>query len=69
MDEEKERPQNYSEAEYGAQQKEIREKLEDEGLDPDEFDEDEQPACADPSAVPTAQAGASAGREELADLL
>ena len=40
-------------------QKEIREKLESEELDPDEFDEDEQPACAE----------ASAGREELANLL
>ena len=30
-----------------------------EGLDPDEFDEDERPACVE----------ASAGREELADLL
>lgn len=35
MDEEKER------------QKEIREKLESEGLDPDEFDEDEQEELAD----------------------
>lgn len=47
MDEEKEWLQNYSEAEYGAQQKEIREKLEDAGLDPDEFDEDEQEELAD----------------------
>lgn len=29
------------------QQKEIREKLESEGLDPDEFDEDEQEELAD----------------------
>lgn len=51
MSEEKERPQNYSKAEYGAQQKEIKETLENAGLDPDlsacghaqadEFDEDE----------------------------
>lgn len=60
MDEEKERLQNYSEVEYGAQQKEtpkesaeadptgqVREKLESEGLDPDEFDEDEQEELAD----------------------
>lgn len=40
-------------------QKEIRETLEDAGLDPNEFDEDEQPAFAKDSA----------GREELADLL
>lgn len=40
-------------------QNEVKEKLEDAGLDPDEFDEDEQPTCAE----------ASAGREELADLL
>ena len=46
MDEEKERPQYYSEAEYGAQQKEmvrlgspqVREKLQGEGLDPDEHE-------------------------------
>lgn len=56
MDEEKER------------KKEVKERLEDAGLDPDlsayraqagEFAEDEQPACAE----------ASAGKEELADLL
>jgi len=47
MDEEKER------------EKEIMEKLENEGLEPDEFDEDERPACAE----------ASAGREGLAGLL
>lgn len=47
MDEEKE------------QQKETREKLESKWLDPNEFDEDEQPACTK----------ASAGREELVNLL
>ena len=47
MDEEKERPWYYSKADYGAQQKEVKEKLEDAGLDPDEFDEDEQEEVAD----------------------
>ena len=69
MDEEKER------------QKEIREKLESERLDPDEFEEyppsheatdgrSERPAYADLRFADSfGKARASAGREELADLL
>ena len=48
MDEEKERPRYHPpSAELRGKQKEIREKLESEGLDPDEFDEDEQEELAD----------------------
>ena len=42
MDEEKERPRYHPlSAELRGKQKEVKEKLEDAGLDPDEFDEDE----------------------------
>ncbi|MBI2122378.1 MAG: hypothetical protein HYT98_04645 [Candidatus Sungbacteria bacterium] len=48
MYEEKERPRYHPlSAELRGKQKEIREKLESEGLDPNEFDEDEQEELAD----------------------
>ena len=48
MDEEKERLRYHPPlAELRGKQKEIKEKLESEGLDPDEFDKDEQEELAD----------------------
>ena len=48
MDEEKERPRYQPpSAELRSKQKEVKEKIEDAGLDPDEFDEDEQEELAE----------------------
>ena len=48
MDEEKERPRYHPpSAELRGEQKEIKEKLESEGLDQEEFDEDEREELAD----------------------
>ncbi|KKS55831.1 MAG: hypothetical protein UV20_C0021G0012 [Candidatus Magasanikbacteria bacterium GW2011_GWA2_42_32] len=48
MDEEKERPRYHlPSAELRGKQKEVKEKIEDAGLDPDEFDEDEQEELAE----------------------
>jgi len=48
MDKEKEQTRYHPPSvELRGKQKEIREKLESEGLDPDEFDEDEQEELAD----------------------